>query len=378
MKTSIYKFTDDQWMLHPVSRPVDETRSGLVICFSGKSGLNDPELYPQLHKKFPAAHIAFCSTAGEIFHENVLDHSQVLLALEPEHTRFRAVSVNIRDFQNSFDAAVHLGGQLKAEDLAYILILSDGSLVNGSELVKGFNTAVPQVLVTGGLAGDGPDFRSTLVGLDGQPEEGAIVAIGFYGTKLLVTHGSQAGWNMFGVEKEITKSEGNVLYEIDHKNALEKYKEYLGPDAENLPGSALLFPLAVTEAGSDLPLVRTILSIDEKNNSMTFAGDVPEGSKVRFMRTNLGTLTGAAAQAASYAMEGNRKPDLALLISCVGRKLVLGPRIEQEVEAVSETLGGDVPLAGFYSYGEISPFNESGKCQFHNQTMTVTAFYELS
>jgi hypothetical protein len=182
---------------------------------------------------------------------------------------------------------------------------------------------------------------------------------------------------MFGLEKEITSAEGNVLYEIDGENALSKYKKYLGPDAEQLPASALLFPIAIVMPGETRPVVRTILSIDETNRTMTFAGDVPVGSKVRFMRANFDTLTMAAATAAAHTVSEHTKPDFSLLVSCVGRKLILGQRTEEEVEAVCDTLGDGVPVAGFYSYGEISPFNEGGSCQLHNQTMTITTFYEL-
>ncbi|MEN9571679.1 MAG: hypothetical protein RL172_2910, partial [Bacteroidota bacterium] len=177
----------------------------------------------------------------------------------------------------------------------------------------------------------------------------------------------------------ITRSADNVLYEIDGQCALDLYKKYLGPDASGLPGSALLFPLSITVPGSNKPVVRTILSIDEKLKTMTFAGDVPEGSAVRFMKANFDKLTSAAAAAASNAMlPQSASPVFSLLISCVGRKLILGPRIDEEVEAVADTFGDDTILAGFYSYGEISPFNEGGNCQLHNQTMTITSFYEVS
>ncbi|MFT3702179.1 MAG: FIST C-terminal domain-containing protein [Agriterribacter sp.] len=181
-------------------------------------------------------------------------------------------------------------------------------------------------------------------------------------------------------QREVTRSSGNKLFEIDAKNALELYMRYLGPaDAEKLPGSALLFPLSVITPGSPMPVIRTILSIDKEENSMTFAGDIPERSKVRFMRANFDKLNAAAAKAAQQTLEGkNTKPDFSLLVSCVGRKLILGDRIDEEVEAVIETLGDKTPVAGFYSYGEISPFNEGGNCRLHNQTMTITSFYELS
>jgi hypothetical protein len=250
-------------------------------------------------------------------------------------------------------------------------------LVNGSELTKGLSKAAENVLITGGLAGDDANFKSTLVGLNYNPTEGNIIAIGFYGDKLLVTHGSKGGWDMFGLERTVTKSKANVLYEINGENALDLYKKYIGPYVDKLPSSALMFPLALTIPGLSEPIVRTILSIDEEKKTMTFAGDIPEGSQVRLMKANLDNLIEASSNAAENSLLKNQEPDFALLISCVGRKLILGPRTEDEVEAVSEAFSNRTTIAGFYSYGEISPFNNSGNCQLHNQTMTITTFYEL-
>lgn len=377
MKVAISRLADNSWLRHPVSGGVENEQVQLVLCFSAKHLLHSEELYIYLRREYPSAEIAICSTAGEIYHDTVNNDTAVITAMQFDGTQVRTAMVDIRNFSNSYDAAAALLKELPAEELTYVMILSDGSLVNGSELVKGFQSAKENILVTGGLAGDAADFKSTLVGLNQQPSEGKILAVGFYGQRLKVTHGSQGGWDMFGLEKEITRSSGNKLYEIENENALDTYKRYLGPDAENLPGSALLFPIAVIIPGESKPVVRTILSINEADRSMTFAGDVPEGSKLRFMRANFDSLTMAAATAAHHAMLEDRKPDFSLLVSCVGRKLILGPRIEEEVEAVCDTVGAGVPVAGFYSYGEISPFNEGGGCQLHNQTMTITSFYEL-
>lgn len=378
MIVSIVQFNENVWSKHTISQSLEDTKAQLVLCFAAKEILQSDSIFDTVRAKFPNANIALCSTAGEIYHDIVQDNTLIAVAILFTDTRIETASVNIHDFDSSFDAAERLTNQLVREDLAYLLVLSDGGLVNGSELVKGLQAGAGNVLVTGGLAGDAAKFNSTLVGLNQQPTEGTIVAIGFYGKKLLVTHGSKGGWAMFGLEKEITQSESNVLYEIDHENALGIYKKYLGDDAENLPGSAFFFPLSVTIPGAETPVVRTILSIDEDRKSMTFAGDVPVGSKVRFMKANFDKLTAAAATAAQQtSLPNGQKPDLALLISCVGRKLIYGPRIDEEVELVSETLGKYVPLVGFYANGEISPFNEGGACQLHNQTMTITSFYEL-
>jgi hypothetical protein len=379
MNVSLFQYDNEQWKPNPLYKSAAMSNIRLALCFSGKEILQREETYPKIKSRFPDAEIVMCSTAGEIYGHAVNEDSLCVAAFEFDQCSIQTASVSIQDFSNSYDAATDLMSKLPKERLVYVMVFSDGSLVNGSELVKGLNDGVNhQLLITGGLAGDAANFVSTLVGLNEQAREGEIVAIGFYGENLLVTHGSQGGWDTFGLEKEVTRSESNVLYEIDGVNALDLYKKYLGPEAENLPGSSLLFPLSIITPGTDNPVVRTILSIDEQRKSMTFAGDVPIGSKLKFMKGNFDRLTAAAATAAVQTLkEGQSTPDFSLLISCVGRKLILGSRTEEELEAVSEVLGTTTPLAGFYAYGEISPFNQGGSCQLHNQTMTITSFYEL-
>ncbi len=378
MNTSINWFSENIWVKHPMSRLKDDAEANLVLCFASKSILQSSTVYGALKTKFPNAEIAMCSTAGEICQDKVSDNSLVAAAIQFNKTKIETTSVNIKDYSSSYTAAIGLAKKISNKDLAYILILSDGSLVNGSELVKGLTTQVDKkVLITGGLAGDDANFQSTLIGLNQQPKEGEIIAIGFYGNNITVTHGSQGGWDIFGLEKTVTNSSSNILIELEGQNALELYKKYLGEESNNLPGSALLFPLSVIIPGATKPVVRTILSINEEDKSMTFAGDIPVGSKVRFMKANFDKLTMAASEAAHQTtLNHTDKPAFSLLISCVGRKLILGSRTGDEVKAVSKTFDDKTILAGFYSYGEISPFNEGGNCQLHNQTMTITSFYE--
>jgi len=378
MKTLLFQYTEMGWTIHPTSTLADKNNAQLVLCFGAKAILQNENIFSIIKEQFPASQISICSTAGEICQEAVQENSLVVVALQFDKTKIETASVNIKDFANSYLAATNLAERLPHDDLAYIMVFSDGAVVNGSELVKGLTDATgKKILVTGGLAGDDANFKDTLVGLNEQPAAGNIVAIGFYGKNINVTHGSQGGWDIFGLEKRVTKSSGNVLHEIEGQNALELYKKYLGTEAENLPGSALLFPLSVIIPGTYKPVVRTILSIDEDNKTMTFAGDVPEGSKVRFMKADFDKIITAASTAAGQTLlDQNTKPDFALLISCVGRKLILGPRTKEELLAVKDTFGDKTMLAGFYSYGEISPFDDETDCQLHNQTMTITTFSE--
>jgi len=355
----------------------------LVLGFCGKELLLSDNIYGKLRIDYPAADILLCSTSGEIYDAAVYDDSASIVAIEFEKTGIKTVSININDMPDSFEAGKALFGGLEGEGLCYVLVISDGGLVNGSQLVKGIESVNKgNIPVTGGLAGDAAKFNYTLVGINQVPAKGNIVAVGFYGDSLKIGHSSLGGWEIFGPEKKVTRSVSNRLFEIDNKSALELYKQYLGKYADELPGSALLFPLYIRPEGSPDSVVRTILSIDNDEQSMVFAGDIPEGSYVRFMKANFDKLVDAATHAAANSLShfpgpGSEKPKFALLISCVGRKLILGKRIDEEVEAIKEIFGDGTLLSGFYSYGEISPMKPNAKCELHNQTMTITTFNEL-
>lgn len=376
MKVAISSYDGAHFREHSGNDRPDNDKVQWVLGFGAKTLLEKGACYDQLSRQYPRASIVLCSTAGEIFDEEVYDDTVSITAVQFERTAIAAVSANIMDFADSYEAGIALVKRLPAVDnLCYIMVISDGTLVNGSELVNGINAATQcKVPVTGGMASDGDRFVSTLVGLNEDPAPGNLIAIGFYSNHLVVSHGSVGGWEMFGPERPISKSSGNCLYEINGEPALDLYRKYLGPYAAELPGSALLFPLSVKLSTGET-VVRTILSIDSANGSMVFAGDLPENAPVRFMRANFDRLIEAAGEAAVQA-SGDHTPELALLISCVGRKMILNGRIAEEVEAVRDTLGNQTLLTGFYSYGEIAPPKEGAHCALHNQTMTITTFTE--
>ena len=368
---------NDGW--NPSAGP-DLHDAQLVLAFGARPALEAAERYHEIKAFYPDAEIIMGSTAGEIYDTQVHDNSITATAMAFDKTDFEISCINIKHCENGFKAGQKLGESLSKKDLVNIFILSDGQLVNGSELIAGiYDQLGDEIIITGGLAGDAANFEKTLVGHNNPPETGNIVAIGFYGSNLKIGHGCIGGWDAFGPERIITKSQGNVLYELDGKSALDLYKVYLGDQADKLPGSALLFPLSIKAEGAHNALVRTILSVNEADKSMTFAGDMPEGHRARLMMANFERLIDGATDAAmnSNLQITGSKADLAILISCVGRKLVLNQRIEEEVEAVRKVLGEGTTLAGFYSYGEISPFLNEVKCELHNQTMTITTFSEV-
>lgn len=351
----------------------------LVFLFGSTNILENSIMITDVNNLYKNAHIFGCSTSGEIYGTQVLDDSLVLTAVEFEHTKIETASANILQSKDSFSAGESLAEAIPKENLIHVLVLSDGLYVNGSDLVRGLTKVLPDnVTITGGLSGDGERFDKTLVINNVKPENGYITIVGLYGQRIKVGFGSLGGWDPFGPERLITRSSGNILFELDGKSALELYKQYLGEHADGLPATGLLFPLSLRTKEGETAVVRTILAIDENEQSMTFAGDLPEGAYARLMKANFDRLIDGAIGAAKTSIEplGSSSPDLAILISCVGRKMVLKQRVEEEVEGVHEILGDRTVLTGFYSYGEISPFAVNEKCELHNQTMTITTLSE--
>lgn len=350
----------------------------LVLVFAGGEAIEQPALLEDVNAAYPNALVFGCSTAGEILDTRVLDDSASVTAVQFEGTTLDFAGIDIADVDNSFTAGERLAGSISHDGLVHVFVLSDGIHVNGSEVVRGLAKALPAgVSITGGLSGDGDRFLDTKVFQGTQMLSGHIGLLGLYGPHISIGYASLGGWDSFGPERLITRSEGNVLYELDGKSALDLYKTYLGEHADGLPATGLLFPLSL-RTDEATPVVRTILGVDDAAQSMTFAGDVPEGAYARLMKANFDRLVDGAYDAAHTSLEavGEAPPDLAILVSCVGRKMVLKQRIEEEVEAVREVLGDATVLTGFYSYGEISPFTPNARCELHNQTMTITTLSE--
>ncbi|MCS6770451.1 MAG: FIST C-terminal domain-containing protein [Kiritimatiellae bacterium] len=326
----------------------------------------------------PNAVAVGCSTAGEILGESVREGSLAVAAIRFHASRVRLVTAPITR-TTSREAGQRIAESLASPDLAHVFVLSDGLDVNGSELVAGLREGLPSgVQATGGLSADGARFERTGVWVNGSFHSNLAVGVGFYGQALRIGYGSVGGWDAFGPDRLVTRSSGNVLYELDGRSALALYKLYLGEYAEGLPASGLLFPLLVRKDEHDPGFVRTIIAVDEKAESLIFAGDVPQGALARLMKANFDRLIDGASGAGALAHEalGRRAAQLAVLISCVGRKLILRQRTEEEVQAVRERLEVPLPIVGFYSNGEISPSRAGVPTDFHNQTMTVTTLAE--
>lgn len=346
----------------------------VVFAFADADFFQTQACYQQLRERFPQARIVGCSSSGSVLDTRISDGDVVATAVKFERGRVALAVADLAPERSVREVAAGLMDELKSDDLRHVFVLSDGMQVNGSELSQGLNLA--GIAVTGGLAGDGTRFGKTWVMADAPAVSGRVAAIGFYGD-VQVKSGCFAGWQEFGAERVVTKSVANVVFEIDSQPALDLYKKYLGEQAAGLPGTGLRFPLSIQADKDHKALIRTLLAVDEEARSLTFAGDVPQGYLCKLMRTNLDSLIDNAGMAAEAA-----RPDEAdaagfcLVVSCVGRRLVLGQLTEDELEIVRENLGGNTAITGFYSYGELAPFSDIMQCQLHNQTMTLTTVYE--
>lgn len=378
MDLEIYQFIQGAGWDREPDTSLDSEKT-LVILFGASQTEIIKQPVAELNKGFPQSVIIGCSTAGEIYDTKLSGNSLVVAIVRFIHTRLKIAHARISDPSQSYRVGCDLAEQLASADLRGLLLLSEGLTINGSKLIRGLNDELPDtVTITGGMAGDDARFEKTWVLHHGELRSDAVCAVGLYGNAVGIGYGAKGGWNPLGPEREVTRSKDNVLYELNGIPALDIYKKYLGERAADLPASGLLFPLSIREENMQgEPKIRGIHAIDEQEKSMTFAGDIPIGSQVRLMWGNFDRIIdGAASAARSVDTAGYQGgPLLSIAISCVGRRLVLGQRAEEETEAILDVLPEQTSQIGFYSYGELSPLAD-GRCDLHNETMTMTLIWE--
>ncbi|MEQ9308581.1 MAG: FIST N-terminal domain-containing protein [Balneolaceae bacterium] len=347
-----------------------------ILTFTTRTILENPNSLDEIRKIYPGVPIVSCSTSGEIYEAEVLDNSITGVAIQLEKTSFEIEKVNVKDFSNSHEAGVKLANKLSSKNLKHLFILSDGWIVSGPELIEGLYSKIDkEVSISGGMAGDGANFSKTVVGLDTDIKSGNICAIALYGDHIQIGFGSHGGWDEIGSEMEITRANGRVVYELDHKPALDLYKSHLGNDVLGLPGTALLYPVSISYGKQSEVFVRTVHNIDEKSKSIILGAEINEGETLSFMRAEFDDPFEGVVNASLSALENVSEPQLAIIISCIGRKLLFGQSIQTEIDIIKEGLGNSPTLIGFYSYGEICPTKKTF-AQLNHQMITITTLSE--
>ncbi len=367
------------WTMRSEVQRLEESAQ-VAFIFGAAALIEQSEAFDRCKRMYPKAHRMGCSTAGEIMGTNMRRDTVAITAIAFARTRIEVARVDLRSAETSFEAGANLVRALDPSGLRHIFVISEVLQVDASQLLQGINSARPQgVTVSGGFSADGDRQQISHVWCNGDPAQSSVAALGLYGDRLRIGLAVTGLWGQFGPVREVTKSRGSVLYELDGRSALGLYKEYLGELASELPAAALRFPIGLSVRYTGHSILRGVLSVEEATQSLRFAGDVPEGAHVRMMMGTVERLIDDTYEAAvhSTAGLGGIAPELALLVSCNGRRVVLSQRVEEELEAVGEALGDKTVLAGFYSCGEIAPLAPGEASELHNESLAITTLAEV-
>lgn len=351
----------------------------LVLVFGCVELFSDKQILSDIQTTYPSSLIVGCTTAGEIVDSSAYESILSVSAIFFEKSYVKSAMIKVDEQLSSYDLGTRIVQDFSLSGLKHILLFCAGVGINGGKLVDGVQSRVADnIKITGGIAGNSTLSSHTLIMTNqGEIYPDAVVAVGLYGA-VDVGYGVYAGWDSFGIERHVSKSEHNIVYEIDNYPALSLYKSFLGDLSKDLPHSGLLFPLSVRVDDTDSPVIRTIMGVDETTQSIIMAGGIEEGSYIKLMKTNVDRLIDGASIAVDRAIEsiGHKTSSFALLVSCVGRKMVLRQLKEEELDVVKDRVGQETTMVGFYSFGEFSPHSKKTKSTLHNQTMSITLFSE--
>ncbi|MBL0938277.1 MAG: FIST C-terminal domain-containing protein [Gemmatimonadaceae bacterium] len=386
MKTTIHRWAQSTGWLPEL--PLSGRNDQLVLMF-GPTRFTGTS-HEDLRRHFPMAEIVYVSGGGQMYADATAELAEsddvVLAALQFDDVTVHARAVYDVTRTSSVESASRLAASFPPlPEGSHLFVFTEGIDVRGDRFIHTLREHFPSgISISGGLASNGLALTDSVVGLNGPATRNTAVAVAVYGPRVRIACAVAQGWTAFGPTRRVTNSEGSLLTRLDDEPALGLYRRYLGPFAEELPGSALLFPLAVNAPGSRHDVVRSILGVNDNDGTMAFAGDVPVNSTARLMRTSEDQLIDAVELATRDALEqmGDVSTDLAICVSCIGRNAVLRSRTEEEVSSCHGT-GGISRVIGFYSNGEFGPSARSGEALatdrdgpedyvMHNQSMTIT------
>lgn len=329
-----------------------------------------------------------CSDSGEIIKEGPASKHVAVMALSSDNIKFTiGVGKNVKadSHQAGVAAAKDVKNRAKG-DIALFMMLPDGLTGNGAAIVRGIQKILGlNFPIIGGSAGDDFAFKKTYQYYNGQVLTDSVVGVGLSGNFSWGV-GVMHGWEPIGLPMKVTKSEGAVLKELNGKPALNIYEDYFGKKSEELINEpiakmAYTYPLGMSVGGSAELLIRDVV-IANKKGEITCAAEIPEGTEIRLMLGDPEKAIVSAKEAAEKALLQLRgtKPKVVFVFDCIARCKLLGSRIGEEISAIQDILGHDVPMIGFYTYGEQAPLGgtvgENCRSEFHNETMALLVLGE--
>jgi hypothetical protein len=239
----------------------------------------------------------------------------------------------------------------------------------------GLGKIIPLV---GGAAGDEWRFEKTYQYCQDQVLTQTTVGAAL-GGDFTFGIGVRHGWEPVGLPMKVTKSRGHRLYELNGRPAAQFYQDTFGEHVdflhqESLGRAGVLYPLGMSTPHSTEFLLRAAFSL-EADGAVHYAADLPEGAEVCLM---IGSVEGAVKAARIAAMEAlsqmqGRTPQMAFVFNCIARRRMFGRHAVEEIETIRDIIGMQVPVAGFYTFGEIAPVEglKTNPTSFHNETVVI-------
>ena len=367
-------------------------KADLVVVFSSIK-LDPKEVIRGVREASNNTLLVGCSDAGGITNAGPVENSVGVMAISSDKLHFyTGLNEEVKNGAREAGQSVAKEVQKNAkEPLRAFLMFPDVLSGNGADIVRGVLDVLGEHFpVLGGAAGDDFLFEKTYQYKDDKVISGGVTGLGISGD-FVMGAGVRHGWMPIGSPMIVTKSKGSVVYELDHKPALSIYEDYFGEERakdlknEPLARLAITYPLGIKISGLDEYLIRDPITADE-NGAITCAAEIPEGSEVRLMIGSKEKAIEAAQDAARKLMkdfqEKGATPKLVLMFNCIAREKLFAQKANDEIQAIMKIIGKDVPLLGFYTYGEIAPIN--GEVQdtqkivskFYNETVVMLAIGE--
>jgi len=327
------------------------------------------------------------TTAGEISPKGLSVNSVIVMGLNSKDIKFN-VGIGKNISKNEINAGKMLAKNVlkkaSKKNASTLVMFPDGLAGDGLAIIQGAQKVLGiDFEIVGGALGDEANFKHTYQYYNGKVYDNVVVGMLISDKgKIKTASGVRHGWESIGNRFKCTKSKGGVVYKFGNENALDFYRELLGKErGKKLPAIGLEYPMGLIDEkakieGYDYFQIRAPVGIDEKAKSVTFAASIPEGKDVTLTYSSRSTIINGSKLSAMQAKKTLKgKTKLILMFSCVARKLVLGRRTNEEINAVRKIFGRNVPIFGFYTYGEIGPIDKRvstlKSTRWHNETVVI-------